>query len=130
VQAANRELAQLNQQLQTLLNAQREHAPREAGSREAAQQVLDAVLVPVFGLDDAGRLVFANPPAQALCARDADLPDGAASEQLPQALRPALDGDPMPVTLSGHRWWAMSRRLGGNTRGRLLLLLPQAGASE
>ena len=130
VQAANRELAQLNQQLQTLLNAQHEQNQREAGSREAAQQLLDAVLVPVFGLDDAGLLVFANPPAQALCARDADLPDGAASEQLPQALRPALDGDPMPVTLAGRRWWAMSRRLDGNTRGRLLVLLPQAGASK
>jgi hypothetical protein len=87
-------------------------------------------LVPVFGLDDEGLLVFANPPAEALCARDADLLDGAGSGQLPPPLRQALDGDPMPVTLAGRRWWAMCRQLGGNARGRLLVLLPQAGAAQ
>jgi len=129
VQTANRELAELNQRLQTLLIAQREQNLREVGSREAAQELLDAVPVPVFGIDDEGVLVFANAPALALCGRDGDLLGAPATEQLPQALRHALDGDPMLVTLVGRRWWAMSRLLSGNARGRLLVLLPQAGVS-
>ncbi|WP_284617953.1 EAL domain-containing protein [Aquabacterium humicola] len=129
VQVANRELAELNGRLQSLLSAQREQNQREVGSREAAQELLDAVPVPVFGIDDEGLLVFANAPAQALCGRGGDLLGAPATEQLPQALRQALQGDPMLVTLAERRWWAMSRVLNGNARGRLLVLLPQAGAS-
>jgi diguanylate cyclase (GGDEF)-like protein/PAS domain S-box-containing protein len=130
VHSANRDLAELNRRLQTLLSAQREQNQGEVGSREAAQELLDAVPVPVFGIDDEGLLVFANAPARALCGLDADLLGGPAIEQLPQTLRQALDGDAMLVTLAGRRWWAMSRLLSGNARGRLLVLLPQAGASK
>ena len=129
VQTANRELAELNRRLQTLLNAQREQNEREVGSREAAQELLDAVPVPVFGIDDEGLLVFANAPAQALFGLDGNLLGGPAAEQLPQTLRQALDGEPLMLTLAGRRWWAMSRPLSGTARGRLLVLLPQAGAS-
>ena len=130
VQAANRELGELNQQLQTLLNAQREQNQREVGSREAAQELLDAVPVPVLGIDDEGLLVFANAPAQALFGLDGNLLGGPAAEQLPQTVRPALDGDAMLVAVAGRRWWAMGRPLSGHARGRLLVLLPQAGASK
>jgi len=130
VQAANRELAELNGRLQTLLSAQREQNEREVGSREAAQELLDAVPVPVFGIDDENLLVFANAPAQALFGLDGNLLGGPAAEQLPQTVRPALDGDAMLLTLAGRRWWAMSRPLSGSARGRLLVLLPQAGASN
>lgn len=130
VQAANRELAELNRRLQTMLSAQLEQNEREVGHREAAQELLDAVPVPVFGIDDEGLLAFANAPAQALCDLGGDLLGGPATEQLPQALRQALEGDPMLVTLAERRWWAMTRPLSGNARGRLLVLLPQAGASN
>ncbi|QTF91784.1 EAL domain-containing protein, partial [Halomonas sp. BM-2019] len=130
VQTANRELAELNRRLQTLLSAQREQNQREVGSREAVQELLDAVPVPVFGIDDEGLLVFANAPARALCGPDGDVLGGPAAEQLPQTLRRALDGEPLMLTLAGRRWWAMSRPLSGNARGRLLVLLPQAGASN
>jgi diguanylate cyclase (GGDEF)-like protein/PAS domain S-box-containing protein len=129
VQAANRELAELNGRLQSLLSAQREQNEREVGSREAAQELLDAVPVPVFGIDDEGLLVFANAPARALCGMGGDLLGEPAIEHLPQALRQVLDGDSMLVTLAERRWWAMSRHLNGNARGRLLVLLPQARAS-
>jgi diguanylate cyclase (GGDEF)-like protein/PAS domain S-box-containing protein len=130
VQAANLELADLNRRLQTLLSAQREQNEREVGSREAAQELLDAVPVPVFGIDDEGLLVFANAPAQALFGLDGNLLGGRAAEQLPQTLRRALDGAPLMLTQAGRRWWAMSRPLSGNARGRLLVLLPQAGDSK
>ncbi|URI07930.1 EAL domain-containing protein [Aquincola tertiaricarbonis] len=130
VQAANRELAELNRRLQTLLSAQREQNEREVGSREAAQELLDAVPVPVFGIDDQGLLVFANAPAQALFGLDGSLLGGPADEHLPQSLRPALDGEPLMQMHAGRRWWAMSRPLSGSARGRLLVLLPQAGASK
>jgi diguanylate cyclase (GGDEF)-like protein/PAS domain S-box-containing protein len=130
VQAANRELAELNGRLQSLLSAQREQNQREVGSREAAQELLDAVPVPVFGIDDEGLLVFANAPAQALCGPGGDLLGAPASEQLPQALRPALEGDAILVTLAARRWWAMSQPLNGSARGRLLVLLPQTEAAK
>jgi diguanylate cyclase (GGDEF)-like protein/PAS domain S-box-containing protein len=129
VQAANQELADLNQRLQTLLSTQREQNEREVGSREAAQDVLDALPVPVFGIDDEGLLAFANAPAQALLGLDAALLGRPADEQLPPFLRQTLDGLPMLVMLAGRRWWAMSRPLSGRARGRLLVLLPQTRAS-
>ncbi|MFN9470101.1 EAL domain-containing protein [Acidovorax sp.] len=130
VQTANRDLAELNQRLQTLLSAQREQNQREVGSREAAQELLDAVPVPVLGVDDEGLLVFANAPAQALCGLGGGFLGGAATEHLPPNLQRALDGESILFTLAGRRWWAMSRLLIGNARGRLLVLLPQAGASK
>ena len=130
VQTANRDLAEVNQRLQTLLSAQREQNQLEVGSREAAQELLDAVPVPVLGVDDEGLLVFANAPAQALCRLRGEFLGGMATEHLPPNLQRALDGDSILVTLAGRRWWAMSRLLVGNARGRLLVLLPQIGASK
>ena len=129
VQAANRELADLNQQLQTLLSTQREKNEREVGSREAAQELLDAVPVPVFGIDDEGLLVFVNAAAQALLGLEVDLLGQAATELLPETLLQVLEGAPMLVTLARQRWWAMSRLLNGKAHGRLVVLLPQTGVS-
>ena len=128
VQAANRELADLNQRLEALLSAQREKSEREVGSREAAQELLDAV--PVFGIDDEGLLAFVNAPAQVLCGLDGDLLGRPATEHLPKALQPVLEGTPMLVMLAERRWWAMSRLLSGKARGRLLVLLPQTEESR
>jgi diguanylate cyclase (GGDEF)-like protein/PAS domain S-box-containing protein len=126
VQHANRELAELNRRQQALLDAQRAQNQREVDSREAKQELLDALPVPVFGIDEEGLLVFANAPAQALCAGNGDLLGGLATEQLPHAMRQALDGGPMNLTLAGRRFRAMCRPLSGNARGWLLVLLPQA----
>lgn len=128
VQTANRDLAEVNQRLQTLLCAQREQNQREVGSREAAQELLDAVPVPAVGVDDEGLLVFANAPALALCRLREGFLGGAAIDYLPPNLLRALHGESILLTLAGRRWWAMSRNLTGNARGRLLVLLPQAGA--
>ena len=130
VQDANRELADLNRRLEALLSAQREKSAHEIGSREAAQELLDAVPVPVFGIDDEGLLAFVNAPAQALCGLNGDLLGRPATENLPPALQQVLEGVPMLVMLAGRRWWAMSRLLSGKARGRLLVLLPQAGAAK
>lgn len=119
----------MNQRLQTLLSAQREKNEREVGSREAAQELLDAVPVPVFGVDDEGLLVFANAPAQALLGLEGDLLGRPATELLPQTFQHLLQGASMPVMLARRRWWAMSQLLSGKARGRLMVLLPQAGAS-
>ncbi len=126
VKAANRELAELNGRLQTLVSVQREQNLREIDSREAAQDLLDAVPVPVLGIDDEDLLVFANVPARALCGLDGNALGQPAIEQLPPSLQAALSGSAMLVTLAGRRWWAMSRLLSGHASGRLLVLLPQA----
>jgi diguanylate cyclase (GGDEF)-like protein/PAS domain S-box-containing protein len=128
VQHANRELAELNRRLQALLEAQRAQNRREVDSREATQELLDALPVPVFGIDDEGLLVFVNAPARTLCAADGDVLGRPASEPLSNAMRRALDGGPLKLTLAGRRFWALCRPLSGNARGCLLVLLPQAGA--
>jgi PAS domain-containing protein len=128
VQHANRALAELNRRLQALLDAQRAQIEREVDSREATQELLDALPVPVFGIDDEGLLVFVNAPARTLCAADGDVLGRPAAEQLPHAMRRALDGGPMLFTLAGRRFRAVCRPLNGNARGCLLVLLPQVGA--
>jgi len=130
VQVANRELAELNRRLQSLLCAQQEESQREVSIRETAQELLNAVPVPVFGIDDEGLLVFANSSATALDGPGGDLLGGPAANRLPQNLLQALDSDPMLITLAKRHWWAMSRRLSGNARGRLLVLLPQDGVLQ
>jgi diguanylate cyclase (GGDEF)-like protein/PAS domain S-box-containing protein len=128
VQHANRALAELNRRLQALLEAQRALNQREVDSREATQELLDALPVPVFGIDDEGLLVFVNAPARTLCAADGDVLGRPASGPLSDAMRRALDGGPLKLTLAGRRFWALCRPLSGNARGCLLVLLPQAGA--
>jgi EAL domain-containing protein (putative c-di-GMP-specific phosphodiesterase class I)/FixJ family two-component response regulator len=128
VQHANRALAELNRRLQALLEAQRALNQREVDSREATQELLDALPVPVFGIDDEGLLVFVNAPARTLCAADGDVLGRPASGPLSDAMRRALDGGPLTLTLAGRRFWALCRPLSGNARGCLLVLLPQAGA--
>ncbi len=125
VQHANRELAELNRRLQALLETQRAQNQREIDGRETTQELLDALPVPVFGIDDEGVLVFVNAPAQALCAGDGDLLGRPAAEQLPATVRRALDGGPHRITLARRRFRALSQPLSGNARGRLLVLLPQ-----
>jgi diguanylate cyclase (GGDEF)-like protein/PAS domain S-box-containing protein len=129
-QTANRELTELNRRLQTLLDAQREKNDLEAASLEAAQELLDAVRVPVFAIDEEGILMFANAPAQAMGGLGDNLLGGRKVEQLTQILRGTLEGHPMQITLAGRRWWAMSRQLSGDAHGRALVLLPQDAASN
>ena len=129
-QAANGDVAEVSQRPQTLLNAQGEQHNREVGSRAAAQELLDAVPVPVLGVDDEGLLVFANGPAQALCRLPGGYQGGPANEHLPQNLRRALGGESIVVTLAERRWWVMSRPLIGSASGRLLVLLPQLETSR
>ncbi|KQP18262.1 hypothetical protein ASF43_10570 [Pseudorhodoferax sp. Leaf267] len=127
VQHANRELAELNRRLQALLQAQRAQNQREVDSREATQELLDALPVPVFGVDDEGLLVFVNAPARTLCDADGDVLGRPASGELSDAMRRALEGGSVKLTLAGRRFRALCRPLSGNARGCLLVLLPQAG---
>jgi diguanylate cyclase (GGDEF)-like protein/PAS domain S-box-containing protein len=129
LQTARRELDDLNQRLQTLLDAQLERNRHEIDHREAVQDVLDALPVPVFGIDDDGLLAFANATAQVVCGLDSGHQGGPVPERLPRTLRQALYDDLTLVTLAKRQWWAMCRPLGGTARGRLLVLLPQTGES-
>ena len=91
--------------------------------------MLDAIPVPVLGIDDDGQLTFANASAQALCGLDGDPAEVPATERLLPTLRQALHDDLTLVTLAKRQWWAMCRPLGDGARGRLLVLLPQTGES-
>lgn len=129
-QSANRELEKLSRRLQALVSAQRDKVQRGIGTYEAAQELLDAVPVPVLAVDGEGLLIFANGPACVLCDLEKPMTGQSAAEQLPTGLRRALLGEAMLVTLARRRWWAMSRALSGDARGRVLVLLPQARASR
>ncbi len=96
---------------------------------EAALDMLEAMPVPVFGIDEDGLLTFINAPARVLCGLDSGLQDAPVPERLPRTLRQALHDDLTLVTLAKRQWWATCRPLEGNARSRLLVLLPQTGES-
>jgi diguanylate cyclase (GGDEF)-like protein/PAS domain S-box-containing protein len=129
LQTARKEIDDLNRQLQRLLNVRLERNRYDIDPCETAQDVLDAIPVPVLGIDDDGQLTFANASAQALCGLDGDPAEVPATERLLPTLRQALHDDLTLVTLAKRQWWAMCRPLGDGARGRLLVLLPQTGES-
>jgi diguanylate cyclase (GGDEF)-like protein/PAS domain S-box-containing protein len=125
---ASKDMVDRNQQLQLLLQPNAALGQTRYGNDngESALDMLEAMPVPVFGIDENGLLTFANAPAQELCELDSELQDGRATERLPRLLRQALHDDLTLVTLAKRQWLAIHRPLAGNARNRLLVLLPQS----
>jgi hypothetical protein len=135
VRKANEELAEVNQRLESALAEQRKQLKLIEARGSSALELLLSVPVPLIGIDDEGLVAFVNrdaelllPECTALVGRDAD-------EALPQALRPMLqwpDEVPATLILNGQPCRCISRTMtaDGDTRGRLLLVIPNATAAE
>ena len=130
VQAANAELAQVNQRLQQLLASQGEQIDRDEARMLSVSEVLDGVPAPVIGFDMEGLVAFVNADAQALFS-DADMPLGRFAQDAlcPELLQlwQANDGVQRVVTLAGQGFHVACRSIGAGSpaRGKLMVFTPQ-----
>ena len=126
------EISVANDRLRRLLSEQEQQLLRDETALGVVQEVLQAVPVPIIGLDNEGMIVVANREAEELLGKHSPLIGSFAEEVLPPAL---LAGNNAAQTESvwedglGNRWNARFRRLGstGSAQGTLIALSPRTG---
>lgn len=132
------ELAMANDRLRRLLSEQEQQLHRDETTLGVVQEVLQAIPMPIIGMDDEGMIVIANRDAETLLGRGAALIGSFAGDVLPPALLPQ-DGVPAATSVwedcDGRRWIALLRRLGSDAvaQGTLIALssqTPSSGASS
>jgi diguanylate cyclase (GGDEF)-like protein/PAS domain S-box-containing protein len=131
--AANEELAQVNERLQRLLDAQREQITREETSLLVAREMIENIPAPVLGFDPEGMIAFVNADAELLFAHEASLLGRGAHEALAADLLAVWqhgDGAYHRVSLAGRPYQAVCREMhaAARSRGKLLVLTPGMAA--
>jgi CheY-like chemotaxis protein len=134
VQAANQELAQVNERLQKLLNSQHDQISREETSLVIAREVLENIPAPVIGFDIEGMIAYLNADAELLFAHEPSLLGRWAEDALPAELVSVWrhgDGEHHCVDVLGHSFQAVCRTLHKASRsaGKLLVLAPALNTS-
>lgn len=86
VQAANKELADVNSQLYVLLGRTQERLTRDEASLDVAREVLQYIPLPIIGLDAEHMVAFVNPSAADLLPQGQLLLGREADEVLPEPL--------------------------------------------
>jgi hypothetical protein len=127
VEAANADLARVNDELARAAAEQREHAGVMADMAGGLREVLDEMPLPVLGVDPEGLVAFVNRRAMA------DWPEaaqclGLEAGSLPLDLAHAGDGDRTQLANGTHRLLVRPLRHGALDGGRLLILLPEEAA--
>jgi diguanylate cyclase (GGDEF)-like protein len=127
VEAANADLARVNDELARAAAEQREHAGVMADMAGGLREVLDEMPLPVLGVDPEGLVAFVNRRAMA------DWPEaaqclGLEARNLPLDLAGAGDGDRTSLASGPHRLLVRPLRHGALDGGRLLILLPEEAA--
>jgi CheY-like chemotaxis protein len=125
------ELGVANDRLRRLLGEQEQQLQRDETTLGVVQEVLQAIPMPIIGLDDDGMIVIANRDAEMLLGKGSPLIGSFAEDVLPPALLPQNN---LPQNTSawedqsGHRWDARFRRLGSDTlaQGTLIALSSQS----
>lgn len=129
VLAANQELAQVNQRLQKLLDAQAERISREETSLVVMRELLEHIPAPVIGIDLEGMIAFLNADAEALFVKRSSLLGRdvrhALSAELCRVWRDG-DGQHHGVIVEGKPYHAVCRPMSSASRsqGKLLMLGP------
>jgi PAS domain-containing protein len=133
VHAANKQLADVNVQLQILLNRTQERLTRDGTSLDVAREVLQYIPLAMIGVDGDGMVAFANPSAEDLLCQGGLLGRDAA-EVLPDpllAIRRACNDDGQSlqstalVELGGKDFRAICRIMGESSQssGSLFILM-------
>ena len=117
------ELGAANQQLQQLLAEQQKQLQDEQVVLRVMQEILQAVPLPIIGLDDDGLIVCTNQEADRLFGGGASLIGSFAQERLPAELLDLADGTGVWFS-DGVEWQARYQRIGDRpgVGGRLLIL--------
>lgn len=119
------ELSMANDRLRRLLSEQEQQLHRDETTLGVVQEILQAIPMPIVGLDDEGMIVIANRDAETLLGGGAPLIGSFAEDVLPPELRP--HAEPLPDAAAwtdgnGKRWTARFRWLGTGTAGQGTLI--------
>jgi CheY-like chemotaxis protein len=136
VQAANKELADVNSQLHVLLSRTQERMTRGETSLDVAREVLHCIPLPIIGLDAEHMVAFVNPSAEELLQQGQLLLGREADEVLPEPLlemhrtqqggAPAVGAEQF-IELGGTRFNVIRRAMGeiSQSHGSLFVLIPR-----
>jgi CheY-like chemotaxis protein len=126
VKQANRDLAEVNNKLQSALDSQREQITRDEARIDMAREVLECIPIPVLGIDVEGVVAFVNAQAERIIAPASVLIGELADEVLPAQLRNRSGGAPVNMVLDDKAYQALYRDITSDegVRGQLLVLLP------
>ncbi|MEY2894175.1 MAG: hypothetical protein RJA98_4083 [Pseudomonadota bacterium] len=134
VEAANNDLAHLNDKLGRLLAQQNAQAELLSASANGFREVLDGLPTPVIGIDPDGLVAYANPAAESTLSDSGGLLGQPMGHAL---LTQGLSADSGPgqsgLTFNGQRYRLLCNTLqpqGTGPRGQVLLLVPDAGDGE
>ncbi|RJG23425.1 EAL domain-containing protein [Massilia cavernae] len=125
VRTANHGLAQVNRQLEEMLQQQKEQISRTGISLDIVREALQHVPLPILGLDEEQVVAFANVAAQRLLGQDGMALGGPVEWFMP-ALAEAAEGRSWSETLHGTRYEIAAHSMGKGTRarGRLIIFKP------
>ncbi|MGL4406989.1 EAL domain-containing protein [Zoogloea sp.] len=133
VHNANRELALMNERLQSVVAERERRLSIEEAALNLAQEALAALPIPILGIDPGGLIAFANPAADALFPLSAPLIGLQAETSLPTEVRDCLNtSETTPLRLNGHSFQVRAHPLGASPeappRGTLLSFIPEGVA--
>jgi diguanylate cyclase (GGDEF)-like protein len=131
LQAANGELAAVNERMQKLMGVQLQQIRRDEARLLSANELLEGMPAPVIGFDVEGMVAYLNADAQELFPPDNSPLGRDAAEALPPDLAQVWrvsDGSQVRVDLDGRPFHAVCRAVGKSTakRGKLMVLTPRA----
>ena len=127
------EISVANDRLRRLLSEQEQQLQRDETALGVVQEVLQAVPLPIIGLDNEGMIAVANREAEELLGKDSPLIGSFAEEVLPPALLPGNGPEQTEFMWEdefGNHWNVRFRRLGstGAAQGTLIALSSRADA--
>jgi CheY-like chemotaxis protein len=120
----NRALSSVNQELQTLLEAEQRRLRHDEVVLRVVQEILQAVPLPIIGIDEGGLIVCANERASTVFGHDQGLIGCLARDVLPPDLLEGVDkGHADSVwAADGVNWQTSYRSLGAGGGGCLIVL--------
>lgn len=128
----NHALMEVNQELQGMLASEQQRLRNDETVLRVVQEILQAVPLPIIGMDEDGLIVSANAMADELFGGGRGLIGSFASEVLPLELHEKLGPQPSDSLWQkdGVHWQASYRRLGGRESGGCLLVLSRMDGEE
>jgi len=132
VKVANRELANANARLKSMLDQKQQQIQRDETALNVFQEVLQMLPWPLIGVDDDGMIATLNAQAEVLFAPQGVLLGVAARGVLPDGIVDALANcatEPDEVCIDGQAYRVLCRTMGMSSasRGRVIILFPVGG---
>jgi CheY-like chemotaxis protein len=121
IQTANHELATANRRLAEMLQQKEHQINRDGNSLEIAREALQAVPIPLIGVDEDGMIAFANAATEILFIEHAPLLGAHIDQLLPDFSDTAsriAEGENFTVATLAHDYQVNWRNMGESSRSR------------